>query len=105
MQLQNTDLTRYSRLTFDVRADQIGGTSSMKSELKRAGLKEVSILYVSGITAAWQTMSVNLVDFGPTGYTQELSSRTAMEELVFTFEAAHSGENGVVFVDNIAFEC
>ena len=61
------------------------------------------MLYVSGITADWQTMSVNLSDFGPTGYTAPLSSFVGMEELVFTFEANRSGTDGVVYLDNIGF--
>jgi hypothetical protein len=103
MKLQGVDLSPYSRLTFDVRADQPHIPGAMKIELKRAGNGEVSIKYVSGITADWQNMSVNLSEFGPTGYTAELSSLTGMEELVFTFEASRSGTQGVVYLDNVTF--
>ena len=73
----------------------------MKLELKRGG--EVSILYVSGIGAGWKTVSVKLADFGPAGYGSPVSSWQGVEELVFTFEAAKSGPQGVVFLDNLTF--
>ena len=102
MKLQGVNLTPYSKLAFDIRADpERGIPGQMKVELKRAGNQQVSITYVSGITTGWQTMSVNLADFGPTGYTDPLSSLTEMEELVFTFEASRSGTQGVVYLDNI----
>ena len=61
--------------------------------------QEVSILYVSGITTDWQSMSVNLRDFEGS-----LSSFTNMEELVFTFEANEAGRIGVIYLDNIALQ-
>ena len=89
---------------FDIRSDpQAGVPGEIKIELKRANNTEVSTIYVSGITDNWQTMGVSLSDFGPTGYTDELSSRMGMEELVFTFEASRSGTDGVVYLDNITF--
>jgi hypothetical protein len=104
LKLQGIDLTPYSQLVFDVRADPaVGIPGQMKVELKRAGNKEVSIVYVSGITADWQTMSVKLADLGPTGYTTPVSSFAGMEELVFVFEASKSGAQGIVYLDNIIF--
>jgi hypothetical protein len=103
LKLQGADLSPYSQLVFDVKADpQVGLPRQMKLELKRGG--EVSILYLSGITAEWETISVKLADFGSAGYGSPVSSWQGMEELVFTFEAATSGLQGVVFLDNIAFE-
>ena len=105
IKLQNADLSPYGQLVFDIRADPAPGVpGQMKIELKRASNTEVSIAYVSGITADWQTMSVNLADFGPTGYTAPLSSFTEMEELVFTFEASRSGTQGIVYLDNITLK-
>lgn len=104
MELKDVDLTPYSKLAFDIRADSAVGTpEQIKIELKRAGGQQVSIIYVSGITANWQTMDVSLADFGPTGYTTPLSSLMEMEELVFVFEASQSGKQGVVYLDNITF--
>jgi hypothetical protein len=103
IQLQGADLSPYSQLVFDIKADsQENVPGRVKIELKRAGGQEVSILYISEITTDWQTMNVNLKDFGPTGYTSVLSSFTGMEELVFTFEASQSGKTGVIYLDNIA---
>ena len=102
IQLQGTDLSPYSQLVFDIKADpQENVPERVKIELKRVGGQEVSILYISGITTDWQTMSVNLRDFGPTGYTDSLSSFTNMKELVFTFEANQSGRAGIIYLDNI----
>ena len=54
--------------------------------------------------ADWKTVSVKLADFGPAGYDAPVSSWQGMEELVFTFEAAKSGRQGVLYLDNIRFE-
>jgi hypothetical protein len=97
MQLQGADLSPYSQLVFDVKADPQNVPERVKIELKRAGGQEVSILYISGITTDWQTMRVNLRDFGGS-----LSSFTDIEELVFTFVADESGKTGVIYLDNIA---
>jgi len=102
IQLQGADFSSYSQLVFDIKADpQEKVPGRVKIELKRADGQEVSILYISGITTDWQTMSVNLRDFGPS-YANPLSSFTDMEELVFTFEASQSGKAGVIYLDNIA---
>jgi hypothetical protein len=105
IKLQDVDLTPYNKLTFDVKADrQPGLPNQMKVELKRANGAEVSIVYVSEIEADWKAISVPFTGFGPTGYTAPLSSFSGVEELVFTFEAAKSGRQGVVYLDNITFE-
>lgn len=102
IQLQGADLSPYSQLVFDIKADpQKKVPGRVKIELKRAGGQEVSILYISGITTDWQTMSVNLKDFGPS-YGHPLSSFKDMKELVFTFEASQSGKTGVIYLDNLA---
>ncbi len=102
IQLQGVDLSPYSQLVFDIKADpQEKVPGRVKIELKRAGGQEVSILYISEITTDWQSMSVALRDFGPS-YADPLSSLTDMEELVFTFEASQSGKTGVIYLDNIA---
>jgi hypothetical protein len=102
IQLQGADLSSYSQLVFDIKADsQKKFPGRVKVELKRADGQEVSILYISGITTDWQTMSVNLKDFGPS-YARPLSSFKNMKELVFTFEAGQSGKTGVIYLDNIA---
>jgi len=105
MKLQSADLSPYNQLIFDIRADPAPGIpGQVRIELKRANGAEVSITYVQGITNDWQTMNVDLASFGPTGYADPLSSFTKMEELVFTFEASHSGTQGVIYLDNIALK-
>jgi hypothetical protein len=104
LKLQLIDLTPYKKLVFDIRSDPQDIPAEIKIELKRAVDMEVSIIYVSGISATWQTITIYLSDFGPTGYMPPISSFSDMEELVFTFEADHSGKSGVVYLDNITFE-
>jgi hypothetical protein len=102
IRLQGADLSPYSQLVFDVKADpQENVPRRVKIELKRAGGQEVSIRYIEGITTDWQTMSVNLGDLESTGYTDPLSSFTDMEELLFTFGANESGRTGIIYLDNI----
>jgi len=97
IRLGDADLSPYSQLVFDVKADSQEVPERVKIELKRAGGREVSILYISGITTDWQTMRVNLGDFEGS-----LSSFTDMEELVFVFEVNGSRKTGVIYLDNIA---
>jgi len=106
IKLQKADLRPYNTLTFDIRADE-PVPRELKIELKRLCSSqpcgEISIYYLAGITSAWQTRSVPISEFGSTGWAATLSSLEDMEELVFTFEADHSGNGGVVYLDNIAF--
>ena len=104
IQLQGADLSLYSQLVFDVKAESQKVPKQAKIELKRARGKEVSILYIPGITTDWQTMRVNLSSFGPTDYADPLSSFTDMEELLFTFDANLSGMTGVIYLDNISLQ-
>jgi hypothetical protein len=102
IRLQDADLSPYSQLVFDVKADaQKNVPGRVKIELKRAGGREVSIWYIEGITTDWQTIIVNLSDLESTGYADPLSSFTDMEELLFTFGANESGRTGVIYLDNI----
>lgn len=111
LKLQDANLALFREsngfLTFDIRAD-IPIPNGVKLELKRfcapnAGCGELSVYYMTGITSEWQTRSVPLDGFGTTGWAATLSSWDSVEELVFTFEAANSGNNGFVYLDNITF--
>jgi hypothetical protein len=102
MKTQGADLAPYSRLYFDICADpEPGIPGGIKLELKHGD--EVSVQYVTGITADWQTLSVALADFGSAGYGASFASWQDLEELVFTFEANTSGRQGVVYLDNVIF--
>jgi hypothetical protein len=105
LRLEDADLRPYRTLRFDVRADpEPGFTGQMKVELKRKEGAEIVILYVADLGPEWKTVRVDLDDFRPTGTNPPLATRQGVEELVFVFEAAKSGEKGVVYVDNIALE-
>jgi hypothetical protein len=111
MKLQNAPLTSFQEndgfLTFDIRADE-PVPNGVKIELKRfcapdADCGELSVYYMTGITSDWQTRSIPLAGFGTTGWAATLSAWDEVEELVFTFEAHNSGNNGIVYLDNITF--
>ena len=103
MKLQGADLSPFSTMVFDVRADpQLEIPGQIKLELKRPG--EVSIKRVSGIATDWRTISAKLSDFGYAGYGKPVSAWQGMEEFVVVFEADKSGRQGVVLLDNVRFE-
>jgi hypothetical protein len=103
LKLQGIDLSSFDRLIFDIRSAQPGLPEEIKIELKRAGGSEVSKIYLSGLTGEWQTVHLNLTDFGPADYASPFSSWSDIDELVFTFEANFSGSHGVIYLDNIFF--
>lgn len=100
IQLQRADLSPYTQIVFDIRADTPESVpQQVKIELKRAGNQQISVLRhdLSEVTSEWQTMSVNLSDFEGSA-----STLTDIEELVFTFESGGSRTIGVIYLDNIA---
>jgi hypothetical protein len=104
IKLQGADLSPYSQLVFDIKADpQENVPKEIKIELKRAGNSEMAFQYISGITTDWQTQSVMLEDFvlGDSGRPLPLID---MEELVFVFEVDEAGKAGIVYLDNIALQ-
>ena len=103
--LEDADIQPYQVLRFDVRADpEPGFTGQMKVELKRSQGAEIVLLYVADIGADWKTVRVDLDDFRPTGTNPSLATRKGVEDMVFVFESAKSGRQGVVYLDNVAFE-
>ena len=115
LQLEHAEVSEYSLLIFDIMGDaSVGVPAQMKIEIKRDCQKvggsnqcnEIEILYFAGITAQWQrNVNVNLSDFEPVdwpGYTG-IQDWSDIEELVFTFEADVSGQDGAIYLDNIQF--
>ena len=111
MKLPNPNLSQFREnngvLTFDIRAEQ-PIPYGVQIELKRfcvpnEGCGELSVYFMTGITAEWQTRSVPLEGFGSTGWAPPLSSWEGIEELVFTFAFPTAGNNGTVHLDNIQF--
>jgi len=101
LQLKAADFTPYNTLSFDIRSDaNFNVPGQIQLELKRPG-GELEIFVISNITTAWTTITVNLSDFGPANFGNSLSSFTGMSELVFTFTTQLSGNEGLVFLDNI----
>lgn len=98
IKLQQADLSPYSRLIFDIKADS-PAPKKIKVELKRAGNQEVSIAYITGISTRWKTVTLRFSQFVPAPGNPGLSSFTAMDELVFVVEQPET--QGVFYLDNI----
>jgi hypothetical protein len=105
LKLQGADLRPYQALRFDVRADpQPGNPDQIKVELKRSQGTEIGIAYIDGMAADWSTVRVDLTDLRPADAHSPLATWAGMEDLVFVFEAAKSGSERRVYLDNIIFE-
>jgi hypothetical protein len=97
IRLTEADLSPYSQLVFDIKAEPKNIPGQVTLELKQAGLTEVSTLLISELTTDWQEKSVNLEDFDGS-----LSSLADIEELAFKFDAGNSGSTGVIYLDDIS---
>lgn len=101
--LGGLDLSGYGTLRFDLRADSASSMpTQLKVELKRSA-DTLSVFYVKGISADWNTIRVSRGDWGPAEYGTSLPDFRALDQIVFTFEARF-GTSGVVYLDNIIFE-
>ena len=115
LQFEHVDLSEYSLFIFDIKGDaSVGIPAQMKLEIKRDCHKvngsnqcnEIIIYYFAAITADWQkTIAIELSEFDPVdwpGYSG-IQDWSDIEELVFTFEANVSGQDGAIYLDNIRF--
>lgn len=106
LKLQSLNVGSYTVLSFDIRSDDLP-PNSVKLELKRGCnaqtfvCDEVWIKDVAIATSDWQRVNVNLNEFVPFDDETAAPCFEAMEELVFTFELAKSGAEGIVYLDNI----
>jgi hypothetical protein len=97
LQLGKIDLSPYSQLFFDIKVNsEEHAPAEYWVELKRVDPQESSTAPLTGVTADWQTLSVNLSDFQGS-----LSSMADMEELVFMFGSEDDRRTGTVYLDNI----
>lgn len=105
IQLNGLDASAYNTLTFYAKGDPaLGIPATFKVEVKRNNNGEVSIVRVPGLTDSWQPFTIPLTDFQPFPGMTPLSGWDNLSELVFTFEINNSGSQGVMYLDNIAFE-
>ncbi len=99
MKLQNTDATKYSKLSFWVKGDETAGFSpKVKLELKNAK-GEVGKYTVSNITKDWQEIVV------PFNQLTGLTDLTSMTEFVIVFDdmTCAAKKQGTIYIDDIAF--
>jgi hypothetical protein len=102
--LGGVDFTPYHHLVFDVRSesDQIG-PQEFKVELKNQ-LPEgqiIKLFYVDDITSDWQTVEIHLSDFEPADGGDSILDMSRVDELVFVFESSYSGNQGILYLDNM----
>jgi hypothetical protein len=106
LKLQELNVGSYTTLSFDIRSEG-PPPNSVKLELKRGCnaqtfvCDEVWIKDVAVVTSDWQQVNMNLNEFVPFDDETAVPCFEAMEELVFTFELAKSGAEGIVYLDNI----
>jgi len=122
LKLNHVDLTPYSRVVFDIRADpQPQAPGQIKLELKRVcyptgedkiDCDEWDIAYRQEVSDSWQTFSVPFSKFAGTGFPNKglVSNWGDMQQLVFTIERVDAngeetgfGNEGVLFLDRIRF--
>ena len=99
MKLQNTDATKYSKLSFWVKGDETAGFSpKVKLELKNAK-GEVGKYTVSNITKDWQEIVV------PFNQLTGLTDLTSMTEFVIVFDdmTCAAKKQDTIYIDDIAF--
>ncbi len=99
MFLQNLDVSGYDSLTFWVKGDgKEGYTTVFKIELKNAN-RQVGRYYITNVTDAWQKIVIPLSDF------KGITDLSNMTEFVIVFEdRIVSNKDGVIYIDDIAFE-
>lgn len=102
MNLQSTNFSPYTALSFKVRVDLANGaTPRLKVELKRANGTEVEVYRNLTLTNGWNTITINFADFQSIDYANQLSSLAQMEELVFTLESFGSHSEGIVYIEDV----
>ena len=99
MKLQNTDISKYDKLSFWIKGDETAGFSpKIKLEIKN-GKGEVGKYLLTNITKDWQEIVVPLSQFSG------LADKTGMTEFVIVFDdmTCAAKKQGTVYIDDIAF--
>lgn len=98
MKLEDSDASRYEKLTFWIKGDAAAGfTNQIKLELKNES-NEVGKYMVRDITPSWKEVVIPLSDF------RGLKDKTKMKELVVVFDDDNSTQKvGKIYIDDIAF--
>ncbi|GEM_PF-5522613 len=112
IKFDNTDVSQYTKLVFDVRGDTAANPSKFKIEIKRdcathnnqTICNEVSLKRIVGVKTTWQTIVIDLNSFVTTGYATPISNFWDLDELTVVFEIDHSEKSGILYIDNIRFE-
>lgn len=105
MKLQGMNTKDYNTVTFYAKGDSTAGIPQLfKVEVKRNNNAEMSIIYLSNLSDKWQQFAIPYNEFVQFFDFPALSGWDNLSELAFTFEIEKSGQTGVIFVDDIAFE-
>ena len=99
MKLQNSDISKYSKLSFWIKGDETAGFSpKVKLEVKNTK-GEVGKYLITGITKDWQEIVI------PLNQLAGLTDLTSMTEFVIVFDdmTCAAKKQGTIYIDDIAF--
>lgn len=98
MKLNDLDASAYNTLNFYIRGDtQAGFSKRVKIELKDSS-KQPSPYILSGVTEAWQKVSIPFEKF------RRVKNWDALTEFVVVFDDINSNPKaGTMFIDNVTF--
>jgi hypothetical protein len=95
--LNGLDVSDYSYLTLYVKGDKEAGyTTTFWIELKDTNNN--SRVQVSGVTSEWQKIKISLNEFS------NIADWANLVELTTVFDQIVTAKEGVIYIDNIAFE-
>ena len=99
MKLQNTDASKYNKLSFWIKGDETAGFSTkVKLEVKNSK-EEVGKYTITGITKDWQEIVV------PLNQLAGLTDLTSLTEFVVVFDdmTCAAKKKGTIYIDDVAF--
>lgn len=95
--LEGTDVAKYNKLTFSVRAKEEGSPGLVKVVFKNKR-NEVAAYYVQGVDLSWQEFSIPFSAF------KQITDWGSIEELSFVLESwnVHK-KSGIVLINDVQF--
>ena len=107
IKLNSLDISTYNWLVLDIRADNSPHLPEsvqieLKDETKKVAAVDITeAVEFSKISEEWQTVRLSLMDFVAVNSSLSL---TDISELIIKVDIEKSGDQGVIYIDNIQFE-
>lgn len=97
LSVPRTDIEKYHKLQFNIRAMEEGQPGIMKIELRNQR-NEVATYYIKGINLKWREFNIPFEEF------KQITDFTTLKEISFVLESWNvENQKGVVLIDNISF--